>query len=76
MGILSCSYKIEIKVRVFWMSTLDFLSCFKDVYETLLVVEYWTVLPGWSSEPRHMHTDLMFKNEYANFIVFAHTGPT
>lgn len=55
---------------------MDFLSSFKDVYESLLVVEYWTVLPGWSSEPRHMHADLVFKKEYANFIVFAHTGLT
>lgn len=51
------------------VNTVDFLSCFKDVYETLLVVEYRTVLPDWSSEHRHMHADLVFKKEYASFIV-------
>lgn len=55
---------------------MDFLSCFKDVYETLLIVEYSTVLPSWSLEPRHMSADLVFKKEYANFIVFTHTGLT
>lgn len=56
------------------VNTVDFLSCFKNVYETLLVVEYRTVLPDWSSEPRHMHADLVFEKEYASFIVFTHTG--